>query len=121
MRRFGSGWNPNVAESKVSPKVHPSAAGLEAAAAAAVQVELDRRGIGGGRDDRLASIETKICVIESNYATRLDVERTSGDIKDVKAMIAKAETSLVKWIVGVGIAVVGLVASIVVAAIKLLR
>ena len=53
--------------------------------------------VGGGHDDRLQRVEIEIAKIQ----TKLESTATKEDIKGVETIIAKTETRITRWLIGV--------------------
>ena len=52
---------------------------------------------GGGHDDRLRYVEIEIAKIQ----TKLESTSTKEDIRGVETTIAKTETRIIRWLIGV--------------------
>ncbi|NYE63830.1 hypothetical protein FHW58_005064 [Duganella sp. 1224] len=70
-----------------------------------------------GVETRLTGVETDVAVVKSNYATKEDIAKLQGDVREGDAKLelkmAQLETRLIKWFVGTAItlsAVVGTIA-----------
>ena len=56
---------------------------------------------GGGRDERLRSIENRLTHIETKFDHEIRHLATKEDISDIKALIARKEATHLRWLLGV--------------------